>query len=153
MPLVILPAGLHPIGSAPSSQNPLLPPPVISADGIDEGSKDLASVLYGADPIDDQVYIALNTLRGSGAAVMNVGQRFQDVRKLDDNAAILIEQEGRTALRRLVNSGDITIDRLYVQTDSAGTWAELVCDFINNRLPKPGKRTVRAPLRPEATSR
>lgn len=152
MPLVILPAGLHPIGSDVDDVSELLPPPVIMADGVDERTKDFASFLYGADPIDDQVYIALNTLRGSGAAVIDVGQRFQDIRKLTTNVQILIEQEARTALGRLVAFGDITISRVTVEKDDAGNWAECVVDYINNRLPKPSKRTARVPLRPEVTS-
>lgn len=133
-----------------------LPPipaaPVILADGISEQTKDYLSMLVGADPIDEQVFIALTVLRQSGAAVMNDGQRFQDIRKLTTNAALLIEQEARTALKRLVAQGDIAILRITTTTDSAGNWAECVADYFNNRLPKPAKRQVRAPLRPEVTS-
>ncbi len=153
MPLVILPAGLSDLGTAePLEQGVLKAAPVIMADGVSEKSKDFASMVYGADPIDEQVWLALNVLRQSGAAVTTVGQRFQDIRKMTSNVAILIEQEARTALRLLVQNGDIKIERIAVTKDELGNWAECVVDYINNRLPKPAKRTVRAPLRPEVTS-
>ncbi len=153
MPLVILPAGLSELGTAePLEQGVLKQPPVIMADGVNEGTKDFASMVYGADPIDEQVWLALNVLRGSGAAVMAVGQRFQDIRKMTDNVATLVEQEARTALARLIQNGDITIEQISVVADSAGNWAECQVNYINQRLPKPTKRTVKAPLRPEVTS-
>lgn len=153
MPILVLPLGLHDLGTEDPDLLPALKtPPVIMADGIDDKTKDFVSFLYGADPVDEQVYLALNILRASGAAVMNDGQRFQDIRKISDDVVVLIEQEARTALKRLTDAGDITIDSISVEYSSPDGWAEGTIDYVNNRMAKKTDRTVKFPLRPEATS-
>lgn len=152
MPLVIIPMGLHPLGLAePPSLAPIGPPPALAAEQIDQRTKDLVSLTVGADPIDAQVQIAMMTLRRSGAAVISTGQRFQDVRKLDTNAPLLLEQEARTCLGRLVAANDITIERVAVTVDNGGQWAEVTVDYVNKRLAKPRTKTISVTIRPEAT--
>lgn len=151
MALVVLPIGLHPLGTgAPPTYDAVAPPPVIGAEQISQLTKDVASASKAADPIDAQIQGALNRLRGSGAAVTRDGQRFLDVRKLDDSAKTLLEREARTALGRLVTRGDVTIDDVRVVIDSGGQWAEVYIDLFNNRLPNSKKQTVKVPIRPEA---
>ncbi len=152
MPLVVLPFGLHPLGlGVPPVIEALPPPPVIAAEKFSTATKDIESVLESADVVDAQVQLALSRLRRSGASVATTGQRFQDVRKLDDQAAVLLEQEARTSLALLVARGDIRIDGISIAIESAGAWAELTVDYINNRRSRPEKTSATVTIRPEAT--
>lgn len=155
MALVVLPIGLHELGlGEPPSYVAIGTAPAIGADNFDQETKDLASLSKGADPIDAQVQYALSVLRQSGAAVMGHGQRFQDIRKITTNVAVLLEQEARTTLARLVGNGDITLDRVAVSvnTESTDNWAEVVIDYVNRRLPVPKLQQAKVKIRPEATS-
>ena len=153
MALVVLPLGLHQLGlEDPISVDPLPGVAVIAAEDIDQKTKDLTSLTVGADPIDAQVQIAMMTLRRSGAAVIADGQRFQDIRKLDTNAPLLLEQEARTCLARLVANNDISIESVDVVTDSPGAWAEVTVNYVNKRLAKPRTKQISVTIRPEATS-
>lgn len=151
MALVVLAIGFHRLGlDGPPVYDPLPAAPVLAAEAFSQKTKDLASVTEGADPIDAQVQEALMRLRASGAAITQDGQRFLDVRKLDENAPTLLEREARTALARLVNNGDITIDAARVVQDSSGQWGEVFIDLFNNRIPNSKKQTVKVPIRAEA---
>lgn len=151
MPLVVLPMGLHRLGlDAPTEPALFDEAPVLAAENISIRTKDLVSLTVGADPIDQQVQTALSVLRASGAAVTRDGQRFLDVRKLDDTAPVLLEQEARTALGRLTRNGDIVIEAIGVVRDSAGQWGEVVVDYVNNRLPSSKRQQIRVPIRAEA---
>lgn len=155
MALVVLPMGLHRLGlDGPPTYAPLPAAPGIAADNIDQETKDLASMLEGADAIDAQVQLAMTTLRKSGAAVQELGQRFQDIRKITDNVSILLEQEARTALARLVKANDITIESVFVvvNTPSTDAWAEVTVNYVNRRLAVPKVQTKSVEIRPEATS-
>jgi hypothetical protein len=151
MALVILPIGLHRLGlDGPPVYDALPAAPVVAAESINFKTKDVDTLLGGMDPIDQQVQEALGRLRGSGAAVTQDGQRFLDVKKLDDSAPTLLEGEARTALARLVANGDITIESVRVEQDSSGQWGEVFIDLFNNRIPNSKKQTVKAPIRVEA---
>lgn len=153
MALVVLPMGLHRLGlDGPPTYDALAAAPVLAAESVDQVTKDLKSLTVGADPIDAQVQVAMMTLRRSGAAVISTGQRFQDVRKLDTNAPLLLAQEARTCLARLVASNDISIEGVGVEMDSAGQWAEVTVSYVNKRLAKPRTKQISVTIRPEATS-
>jgi hypothetical protein len=155
MALVVLPMGLHRLGlDGPPTYDPMLGAPGIAADNIDPETKDLASLTKGADAIDAQVQLAMGTLRKSGAGVQELGQRFQDIRKITDNVSTLLEQEARTALDRLVKANDITIESIFVvvNTPSTDAWAEVTVNYVNRRLPVPKVQTASVAIRPEATS-
>ena len=152
MALVVLPMGLHRLGlDGPPTYDPIAAAPVLAAEDFDQLTKDLRSLTVGVDPIDAQVQVAMTTLRRSGAAVISTGQRFQDVRKLDTNASLLLEQEARTCLARLVAANDISIERVDVVADPGGQWAEVTIDYVNKRLAKPRTKQISVFIRPEAT--
>lgn len=144
---VIVPFGLSPIGlAAPQTVGPLAPAPVIAAELRDPITLDVASVLLGADVIDDQVQIATRARRNSGAALGTTGQRFADILKLTTNVKRLLEAEARTALATLVGRGDITILSIDVVTDDAGQWAEVKIAYNNNRAVGRKDRQYTVPL-------
>lgn len=151
MALVVLPMGLHRLGlDGPPTYAALAAAPVVAAESINFKTKDVGSLLKGMDPIDQQVQEALGRLRASGAAIARDGQRFLDVRKLDEDAPTLLEGEARAALARLTANGDITIEAVRVVQDSAGQWGEVYIDLFNNRIPNSKKQTVKVPIRVEA---
>jgi hypothetical protein len=128
----IPPAGTTDLGTTELSEYlPLPPPPVIRADKMTYQTQSIASVFSDIDPTDAAVIEALWRIRGSGAAVRNTGARFIDVRKLDDKAKILLENEARIALTRLTRRGDITITKIVV--DIGSDWAEVAVHYMNNR--------------------
>jgi hypothetical protein len=138
VPVVIPPFGVHPIGHfVPGDPTRRLGPAGILADKIDPNTNDFLSIVVGDDPIDAQVSVAFRTERRSGAAVMDTGQRFLDIRKLTDDADELIMGEAREALRLLLQREDIELESAaVVRGADAGTgadWAELTVAYINRR--------------------
>ena len=90
---------------APPSQ--LAPPSSLLAEQIDPETGDYASLFEGVDPIEAQGLNALRIRRGSGAAVMDVGNRFHLIRKIDETIEKQIDSLTREALGRLIANGDI----------------------------------------------
>lgn len=147
----ILPFGLSPLGLAvPQTVGPLQPAPVIAAEAFDPKTRDVATLLGSADVIDDQVAIALQVRRNSGAALGTTGQRYLDILKLGDSVQRLLENETRTALATLVSRGDIQIEAIavdvFVPNQSAMVWV----DYINRRTT--GRRERRIPVPIEAST-
>ncbi len=130
---VIYPLGLSPIGFLVPTTVGLAPAPVIAAELRDPKTLDVGSLLRSADPIDDQVQIAMRARRGSGAALGTTGQRYRDILKLSNNVERLLESETRTVLATLVDRGDIAIESITVETDSSAAWAQVSVAYINRR--------------------
>lgn len=133
MPYPYIPsAGVTSLGTADLAEyRPLPAAPVIRADKLEYQTQAFESVFSDNDPTDAAVVESLWRVRGSGAAVRNVGTRFLDVQKLDNKAKTLLENEARIALRRLVSKGYITIKSIVVKTGN--DWAEVEVNYINNR--------------------
>ena len=146
MAVIVPPAGVTPMGQFPGgvyAGQP--PPPTIRADKIDPITQEFASFVKDDDPIDSQVIGSLWRVRLSGAAVADTGARFLDVSKLTDSAIGNITGEARYAMRRMLQRGDISLKSLTVETGS--DWAELVCNYVNNRTLTSNKnRQVRVRL-------
>jgi hypothetical protein len=134
-------AGISPLGTTELTEyRPLPPPPVIRADRLDYQEQAFTSVFSDRDPTDSAVIEALWRVRGSGAAVRNTGARFLDVRKLDDKAKILLDNEARIALSRIIRRGDITVTKIVVET--GGDWAEISVFYVNNKTPSQKKTRI-----------
>lgn len=141
----IPPAGVTEMGFTDLSPfKPLPPPPVIRADKLEYRGQRFASMVKDRDPVDAAVVEALWRVRGSGAAVQFTGARFLDIEKLDDRAQVVIANEARTALRRIIRRGDITIRNITVEVGS--DWAEVAVFYFNNRAPFDRERVVRKRL-------
>jgi hypothetical protein len=110
-----------------------LPPAVIAADAIDPKTLDYASIFRSEDVIDQQVRIAMQVVRRSGAAVFAVGQRFKDIKKLTESVEVDIAAETRTALALLVRRNDIAIIKIEVEVDSDHQQANLAVTYENKR--------------------
>ena len=92
-------------GVAPPAQ--LAPPSPLLAEQIDPETGDYISLFDGVDPIEAQVLNALRIRRGSGASVMDVGNRFHLIRKIDETIGKQIDSLTREALGRLIANRDI----------------------------------------------
>lgn len=127
------PAGVTPVSTAlPDRRTPFAEPPVIRADLLDYQTQEFASFTRGFDPIDAQVVEALWRVRGTGAAVVSDGARFNEVRKLESGVEIRYQQYVREALSRLTSGQHIRVVSIRVrQSENA---VELVVDYTNLRL-------------------
>ena len=104
-----LPSAFSSLGGVLPSAGVQAAPPVILADYIDTETRDFASMLSTLDPIDAQVVIAITTKRGSGAAVMDVGTKLHEIRKIKESVRTDIIAEIKTALSKLITNKDITL--------------------------------------------
>lgn len=104
-------------------------PPGIVADAIDPRTGEYLSISRGFDPTDGAVLTALSVVRGSGSAVTDTGQRFQDLQLVDSSAQTFIDQEARRALKRLKDSSQIAIEK--VEPTTEGDWGEVLVQYQN----------------------
>jgi hypothetical protein len=141
MPVVIPPAGVSPAGFfvAQTFADPGLPPGIL-ADAIDPATGEFMSIRMGMHPVDAQVLLAVTVKRKSGASVMDDGQDFDSIRKIDDQALSLIEAKTRLILKRLIDNRDIEIVSLTPVVDP--TTASGYTSFQYRNL-----RQRRAPVR------
>lgn len=145
MTAFILPAGTTPAGFGVTTERvETQSPPVILADAIDPTTGELLSLTRGMDPTDAAVITALRTVRGTGASVRAVGQRFADVTHVDDAAAQMLEHLTRAALRHLVEDRQIRIERIAVTADQNTDWAEVVVAYENLRTSRRQTAQIRA---------
>lgn len=116
-------------------------PPGILADAIDPVTGDYLSIERGFDPTDAAVLTALTVQRGSGSAVETVGQRYQDLERVDDTAAQFLASETERALKRLVDSRQIIVDSTQLLGDD---WEEVHVSYRN--VPRGQRRDPQLPL-------
>lgn len=108
-------------------------PPGILADAVDPVTGEYLSISRGWDPIDEQLIAALTLERGTGAAAEDDGQDFFRIEKMTEAAAQLIDAEGRRALKRLLDNGDIAIRSILVVADPSDDFAEIDVRYQNVR--------------------
>jgi hypothetical protein len=102
----IPPAGYSPASAFDLVGHAEAPDPVaILADEIDPTTGDFASVDRSASIADGLVITLLRTKRGSGAAVLEFGQRFSELRHMTADAPILAESLAREALAPATDAG------------------------------------------------
>jgi len=143
MPLpVIPPAGVSLAGFfAPVLYEDPGAPPGILADAIDPVTGDYLSIERGFDPTDAAVLTALTVQRGSGSAVETVGQRYQDLERVDDTASQFLAAETERALKRLVDSRQVVVDSTQLLGND---WAEVHVSYRN--IPRGQRRDPQLPL-------
>jgi len=94
---------IPPAGTSPASAYDVqafavqLTPPAILADRIDPITGDFASLLEGRPLADAFAIEALLVQRGTGAAVMDTGNRFRELSHVEDDAIELVESMTREA--------------------------------------------------------
>jgi hypothetical protein len=116
-------------------------PPGILADAIDLETGEYLSIERSYDPTDAAVLAALGTVRDSGSAVQDVGQRFHEHPLIDDRLELFFRQEVDFALRNLTRSGQVRLERVAVTTGD--DWAELSVFYTNVSAQKTRTASVR----------
>lgn len=148
---------LNPLGFfVPPSQ--LGPPSPQLADNIDPRTKDWRDLFVGADPIDDQVQVAVMTNLGSGGSVLDTGIRLTR-RKMTSDIQDTLEADVRQALKRLVTNRDINFARISFGVDAAGEptgevdeanqTAQINVEFRNLRALDPKARKLQLTANPQ----
>lgn len=103
--------------------------PALLADPIDFRTGELLSICRGYDPTDGSVFTALRTVRNSGSAVENVGQKFHEHPLIDPQLEPFMREETAFALSDLVDADQIEIRSVEVPTGD--DWAELQLKYFN----------------------
>lgn len=137
---VALPSTVGPIGSSVAVTSPVMTFSPITADFIDPATGDYASLTSGLHPIDAQVILAMSTVKGSGAAVMDEGCNLENIRKIRDTVKREIESEIRVALKRLVANGDIRLNTFAFDVQASNHYVGVVVNYQNMRAS--GRRSV-----------
>lgn len=86
------------------------------ADPIDPATGELLSIERGFDPTDAAVINALRTVRGSGSAVEDVGQRFADAKHVTPQLEAFLREEVRLALNGLTSTNQIRLESVAIET-------------------------------------
>lgn len=133
MPAPVIPhAGVSPAGFfVPVTYAAPGEPIGILADPINPKTGEYLSIERGFDPTDAAVLTALSTVRGSGSAVLEVGQRFRDATHVTEATGTFLRQEVDLALRHLVESGQIRLERVVVLADTTADYAEVAVYYVN----------------------
>lgn len=133
----IPPAGYSPasafelVGHA-VAQNPV---PIL-ADAIDPKTGEYTSIEDSATIADGLVVTLLRTQRGSGAAVLEFGQRFREVRHVDDESAVLAESLAREALQPALDAGVVDFRQLSgAANESDPTQVDVAIDYLDLLAP------------------
>ena len=140
----------------PPSQ--LGPPSPLLADNIDPKTKDFRDLFVGADPVDDQVQVAVTTNLGSGSAVLDTGIRLTR-RKMTSDIQDILEADVRQALKRLITNRDISFSSITFgvdsqgnptgQVDQANQTAQINIEFKNLRALDPVARKLQLQSLPQ----
>jgi hypothetical protein len=109
----------------------------ITADYIDPATGDYASMTSGLNPIDAQVVLAMSTVRGSGASVMEDGQSLESIRKIRDTVQREIMSEVRVALKRLIDNEDIRLGTFVFDVQNSNQYVGVVINYENLRASGP----------------
>lgn len=120
-------AGGFPAGEPGTQTFNATSPAIFAADARDLETGELRSVARGVDPIEAQIVEAFRLKRESGAAVGDVGNRFDDYRIATDHLESDLKAEVQYILRRLLERGDIYNLKTSVVAD--GDTANLVVVF------------------------
>lgn len=120
----IAPAGTSPFGfGAPATASPTVGKPLTKADGsqgdarkIDPVTKDYVidpttGRTVGFDGVQQQVYLALVTVKGS-SAVADLGQEFTSLKLIPENIQALVEDKVREALAALIQKNKVQLIRV-----------------------------------------
>lgn len=120
-------AGGFPAGEPIKQTYATINPAVFAADARDLETGELRSVAHGVDPIEAQIVEAFRLKRESGAAVGDVGNRFDEYKFVTDHLESDLKAEVQFILRRLLERGDIY--NLSTSVVADGDTANLVVVF------------------------
>jgi hypothetical protein len=94
-----------------------LGPPIILADAIDPATGEFTSLERGLDPIDGAVLLTCSVKRSSGAAIIDVGHRFHEIRYVAPDVKVLAESAVRECVQHLTRAGLIELRKILTEVD------------------------------------
>ena len=145
------PSFSQPVGYGVTVPSRLGAPSPLLAENIDPVTHDFVNLSSGVDPVDAQVIIALKMVRGSGASVVEDGQRFSTIRKITDTVQTQIDSLVREALKRLITQQDIEyVGITFEDLDPGSQTINATVRWINLRALDESER--RAPLTVKGTN-
>lgn len=106
-------------------------PPAVLALPIDPATGDWSSILTGIHPVDDQVIEAFRVAEDSGPAVIGVGNKLGDIKKVDDTTKSKIEFEVRRCLGRIEKTGNLRIESIDATAEPDNDFAEVSVEYTN----------------------
>lgn len=133
MPPIIPPAGISLAGFFVPQTFASSGPPGIIAWAKDPATGEFLSISKGFDPTDAAVLAAISIVRDSGSAVLDIGQKYNEIERVDDQAVSQLIGQTRTALERLELSGQIQIKSITVDAEPTNDWAEVTLTYFNRR--------------------
>jgi hypothetical protein len=114
----IPPAGVTPASAFSLTQHAVSePPPAILADAIDPATGEYLSITESATIADGLVVHLLRTQRGSGAAVLEFGQRFRELTHVTSESPETVESMVREALRPASDAGVVRFKQIAAEVD------------------------------------
>lgn len=114
----IPPAGVTPAAAYVEQRHaPAAPSIAILADAIDPATGEYLSITEGATIADGLVVQLLRTERGTGAAVLEFGQRFRELRHVTTESPELVKSMVQQALAPAVGAGVVRFDGIEVAVD------------------------------------
>ena len=133
---------IPPAGYSPASAFELVghavaqAPVAILADAIDPKTGEYTSIEDSATIADGLVVTLLRTQRGSGAAVLGFGQRFREIRNVDDQSAILAESLVIEALQPALDAGVVGFRELSgVVNETDPSQVDVAIDYLDLLAP------------------
>lgn len=126
------PAGVSPLSFLPEDTPAAgVGPAVIVADKLD-ASGEYASLTQSATIADGMVRTLLRTRRGSGAAVLDLGQRLREVTHVAGESAATLESLVREALRPAISAGVVRLISVTAAAEDAdGTQLSAVAQYTD----------------------
>jgi hypothetical protein len=114
----IPPAGVTPASAFALEQHAVSePPPAILADKIDPATGEYQSIVDTATIADGLVVHLLRTQRGSGAAVLEFGQRYRELSHVTSESPELVESMTREALEPATDAGVVAFKRIDAEVE------------------------------------
>lgn len=134
----IPPAGFSPASAFELVGHAVQQSPVpILADLIDASTGEYLSLEDSATIADGLVVTLLRTQRGSGAAVLEFGQRFSELREVDNEATGLAESMTREALQPARDAGVVDFRSIRsVVNPSDSTQVDTTVEYLDMLAPK-----------------
>ena len=134
---------IPPAGFSPASAFELVghavqqSPVAILADLLDPRTGEYQSIEDSATIADGLVVTLMRTERGSGAAVLDFGQRFRDLRNVEGNTTELAESLAREALQPARDAGIVDFQALSASVnESDGTQVDVTIEYLDMLAPK-----------------
>jgi hypothetical protein len=129
-----IPSTQVPVGYGVTAPSLLGPPSSLLADKINPLTHDFESLSEGRDPIEAQVLIALSIVRNSGAAVIGVGNRLHEIRKILPSIQNDLDSKVREALKLLIKKRDIRYLGIDLSINDPGNQTvEAIVKWVNLR--------------------